>query len=308
MFKKKKTNIPSRRIARNNARPDNNMSSVTFRRNRTLTGTTSNHFDSLNIKKDLESPRAAVHHLSRKRRKVSSILLIVTLIVAILVLIILNFTASVSISTSGVDISKNIDSSIYQASIKEYLEVNPMSRLRFLLDESAITDYVSSKLPEVLNVKQGNSTFPGETNFVITMRKPVAGWQTDGEQHYVDSNGIPFERNYFSNPDVQIVDDSGASLQTNAAIASKKFLSFVGRVVSLSKNSGYTVTKASLPAGTTRELEIQLKEVSYYVRLSIDRPAGEQVEDMARAIQYFTTHGKTINYVDIRVSGKAFYK
>jgi hypothetical protein len=150
----------------------------------------------------------------------------------------------------------------------------------------------------------------GVTNFAVTMRTPVAGWQINNKQYYVDSNGYPFESNYFPDPSVQIVDNSGITykLGTTTAIASNRFLSFVGRIVSLTKASGYTVTQAILPPETTRELEVRLKETSYYVKLSIDRPAGEQVEDMVTAIKYFTAHGQSPQYIDVRVSGKAFYK
>jgi len=91
-------------------------------------------------------------------------------------------------------------------------------------------------------------------------------------------------------------------------VASNRFLGFVGRIVALSKSSGYTVTQAVLPVGTTRQLEIRLKDVVPIVRLSIDRPAGEQVEDMSRTLGYFIGRGEAPAYVDVRVSGKAFYR
>jgi len=303
--KKKQTDIPRRRSTSIREVKVTDASSDTFKRNRTLTGASSSK---LNINADLDSPRSHAHKLANQRRNIFTILLIVLGSIIFLGLVIINFTASSNISISDAAISKTIDVSIYQKSIQNYMDINPMSRFRFLLDQSALTDYISSNLPEVESVEQKGITGPGNTNFVIIMRKPVAGWQINDKQYYVDSKGIPFEKNYFSAPDVQIIDNSGASLQTGTAIASKRFLSFIGRVVSLSKASGYTVTKASLPAGTTRELEVKLKEGNYLVKLSIDRPAGEQVEDMARAVQYFTSHGKALSYIDVRVSGKAFYK
>jgi len=309
LFKRKKIDAPRRRSAVVRETKVTDSSSAIFKRNRTLTGTTSSRFSSSETKLDLESPRVKAHHLVSQRRKGLSILLIIFFSTIVLGLVIFNFTASISISLSDSAISKDVDSSLYEASIGEYLDINPMSRLHFLLDQSALASYMSSNgLPEVMAVEQRGSTVPGKTNFVVTMRNPVAGWQIDDKQYYVDSRGIPFERNYFSSPDVQIVDNSGASMQTSTAVASKRFLSFIGRVVSLSKSSGYIVTRAALPVGTTRELEISLKEVDYLVKLSIDRSAGEQVEDMARAIQYFTDNGKSLSYVDVRVSSKAFYK
>ena len=308
LFNKSKPDMPRRRQNnRDELKPA--TSSHIFKRNRTLTGTTSLHFDGISADSDLESPRKHTHKLAITRRKVIGTFLMTLAIIASIWFLVSHLTASVSISVTDSMISKPIDKPRYAKVIQEYLDTNPLSRLSFLLDERALTTYVSIKLPEVSTVSQRGMSGIGETNFIIKMRTPIAGWNINGKQFYVDSSGIPFEQNYYSSPVVQIVDNSGISVQNSStAIASKRFLAFVGRVVSLAKDSGYTVVQAALPPNTTRELELHLKEVGYYVKLSIDRPAGEQVEDMANAVKYFVNSGKSPKYIDVRVGGKAFYR
>lgn len=308
LFNKKKSDIPRRRLVENNSEKIVSSSDI-FRRNRTLSGTTSNNFGSANIKSaDLESSRKHAHYLVNHRRKVLSILTVVLLAAFLLWTLISNLTASVVITVSNADISKPIDSSRYIVVIQEYLDRNPISRLNFMLDQIALKDYVSAKLPEVSNVLQRYSLGLGKTDFTITLRTPVAGWKINDKQYFVDSNGIAFEQNWLPAPDVQIIDNSGASLQGSAAVASNRFLGFVGKVVSLVKVSGYTVTQAVLPVNTTRELDINVKESTIMTKLSIDRLAGEQVEDMSKALKYFISNGQSPQYIDVRVSGKAFYK
>jgi hypothetical protein len=58
----------------------------------------------------------------------------------------------------------------------------------------------------------------------------------------------------------------------------------------------------------TREVDIRLDGVGYPVRFSVDRPAGEQVEDMDRAMTWLNVQDKKPEYLDIRVSRRAFYK
>lgn len=307
LFNKKKSELPKRRSAEyvKNTPPTSN----TFKRNRTLTGTTSNHLVSTNTNTGLESPRTHTHNLLTQRRKIVGILILVFVSAVLIWVLVSNFTASVSISLADIGMSKPVDSSKYEKAIQNYLDINPMSRFSFILDQSAITKYVSSKLPEVSEIKHRNIVSIGKSNFTITMRTPVAGWQINNKQYYVDSKGMPFEYNYFSAPLVQIIDNSGISLKIGSmAIASNRFLSFVGRVVSQTKASGYTVTQASLPVNTTRELEIRLKEGNYLVKLSIDRLVGEQVEDMVAAVRYFSERGQNPKYIDVRVSGKAFFR
>ena len=305
LLSKKKSDIPRRRST--DGETPYQKKSDAFKRNRTFAGATSSYLDSLNIKSGLESPRAQVHHLAAKRRKIFSIFITVILASVLLWVLICNFTATVKITTTDVNMSRSI-SDKYSKTIQDYLEINPLSRFKFFLDQIALSTYVSNKLPEVELVIPKNMVGIGVTNFAIKMRSPVAGWKINDKQYYVDAKGIPFEQNYFIAPQVQILDNSGVSFQTGSASVSKRFLGFVGQVVSLSSNDNLAVTQAILPAGTTRELEVKLGGSNLLVKMSIDRPAGEQVEDMSRAVQYFTSHSQSPSYIDVRVSGKAFFK
>ena len=309
LFKKKYSDMPRRRLVERDTNVPASSSDI-FRRNRTITGTTSNYLNAMitESNSNLESPRVHAHSLSSRRRKIFSVLLAIMLIASCIWFIISHFTAMPTITIEDISVAKKIDDTPYIETIQDYLNINPMERMRFLLNESALDSYVSNRMPEVESVNQHDTLSIGKTNFVIKMRLPVAGWNINDKQYYVDSNGITFEKNYFTMPIIQIVDNSGVLPQTGAVIASKRFLGFVGRVVSIAKTDGYTVTKATLPVNTTRQLEIYLDGYVYPIKLSIDRLAGEQVEDMVRAVQYFTNRGQSPSYVDVRVSGKAFYK
>jgi cell division septal protein FtsQ len=306
-FSKKQSDTPKRwsneRVKKPSPKPN------LFKRNRTLTGTTSNHLKSANTTSNLESPRAHVHKLSILRRKVVGVLIVILISAVPIWILISNFTATVKVDIVDVASVKPTDALKYEKAIQNYLDVNPISRLSFFLDQSAMTEYISAKLPEILTITQEKTQSIGKANFEIKMRTPIAGWTINNKQYYVDSKGIPFERNYFMAPSVSIIDNSGISPKVGTvAIASNRFLSFVGQVVSQAKTSGYTVTQATLPANTTRELEIRLAEGNYLVKLSIDRPVGEQIEDMVAAVKFFSSRRQTPQYIDVRVSGKAFYK
>lgn len=311
IFRKQQDDVPARRrqdtSVRQPATPD--ASYGAFARNRTLTGTTSDAVTSTTPYNDtLRSPRTHVHHLARQRRKLGMILLIIISASAVLLWLLLQFSARVTISLSDTTISREIDTARYEKAVDDYFGQHPLSRLRVALDAKQLGDYLASVVPEVEQVTAISLGGIGETNITVVMRKPVAGWTIEGKQYFVDANGVAFEKNYYSTPSVQIVDNSGVGFIQGTAVASNRFLGFVGRIVALSHERGYTVTQAIIPSGTTRQLEVQLQEVGTHVRFSIDRPAGEQVEDMARSLQYLAKVGRAPGYIDVRVSGKAFYK
>lgn len=311
IFNNKTTGIPNRRQAKSGPiRPpavDSQRQNL-FQRNRTLTGSTSDKMTATHHPTDLESPRTHVHHLAIRRRKIGTVLMMVFCIVAILLWLLTQLTAKVAISVSDPNMSRSIETALYSNAINDYLGLNPLSRLRFAMNQSSLNSYLAQVLPEVSGVIESDFSKVGESDFTITVRQPVAGWKIDNKQYFVDAKGVAFERNYYLSPSVQIIDNSGVPPQHGATVASNRFLGFVGRVVAASKDRGYVVTQAILPPGTTRQLEIRIKDVGPLVRLSIDRPAGEQVEDMSRSLGYLSSHSLAPGYIDVRVSGKAFYQ
>lgn len=269
-----------------------------FKRNRTLIATPP----------ETTSSRTNVHHLTVKRRKVFSILITFVILIIFITTLIFNFTASPRTVIADKNIVIPIKEGKYNAVIQDYLEANPLERFKFLLNQTSLIKYVSSKLPEVEQISVNGLRSIGAMNYILKMRKPVAGWVINSKQYYVDSKGVSFEINYYSNPQVQIVDDTGAPVLAGVTNVSKRLLGFVGLAVSRAGKYGYIVTKATLPASTMRQVDISIKDYTYPVKLTVDRPVGEQIEDMDRAQRYFISNGLTPEYIDVRVSNKAFYK
>ncbi|HEY8886596.1 MAG TPA: hypothetical protein VIM31_03820 [Candidatus Microsaccharimonas sp.] len=298
---KKKNDLPRRRqssdFVRTPSIPDPNNQ---FRRNQTLSG----------IRRPESEPvseRARMHHLARRRRHIGAVLTLVLAIIIILGALLSQFTGQVVVAGSSQALTRTIAPGNYEKAVNDYLAIHPVERLRFALNETALSEYVSSILPEVSHVKLTSTDSIVQSNFTLTLRKPVAGWQINGHQYYVDDTGVVFQNNYYETPTVQIVDQSGVSPEQGTIVASARLLSFVGRVVALAGQGSYTVTQAILPSGTTRELDVQLKDVAPRVKLSIDRGAGEQVEDMIRSLTYLQSQGKSAQYIDVRVSGRVVY-
>jgi cell division septal protein FtsQ len=310
-FSKKQDNTPRRRQgAPSNDEPRPTSSELSqryaFKRNRTLTGSSSSQVSSSGeLNAQIKSPRVQAHHLARQRRHVGLLLFLVVLGSFALYGLISQFTARAIVVTN--DASVVLDNS-YEKAIQNYFAEQPAERLRFLLNIDHLRQYMQTTTPEVQDIKIIGSSGLGKSKFQVEMRQPIAGWSINGQQHYVDDSGTPFSRNYFAAPSVQIVDNSGIQVSAGQAVASNGFLSFVGQIVGLSKAQGYIATQVVIPAATTRQIELHLKDISYPVKFVVDRPAGEQVEDMAQTIAWMKRHNLNPQYVDVRVSGKAFYR
>lgn len=277
-----------------------NSSNNQFRRNQTLSSYRHNTPE--------ESSRQKVHHLALQRRKLSGIFFVVAAATVLLIVLLWQLMAQVHVVTSTKQLGASFDSTRYEEMINEYLAVNPAQRLRFALNEHDLTNYVASRLPEVEALSLTGAAGIAQSNFAVTFRTPVAGWQIDGTQYYVDADGVVFDMNYYTTPTVQIVDESGISPEQGTAVASTRLLGFLGRVVAQAGERGYTVTRAVLPADTTRQLDIYVEGSDTRLKLSVDRGAGEQVEDADRVLKQLATQGSKPEYVDVRVAGRAAYR
>jgi len=309
-FSKRNTEQPGRRQRDETSRQANTASldeRYLFRRNRTITGSSSSQVSSVSEHvADMQSPRVQAHHLVKKRRHVGLLFVGVLAISGLLFLLINQFTATVSLTS---DTPLPIDASRYESRIQTYLNERPVERLRFLRNTEQLTRYIQAEAPEVAEIHEAGSVDIGKANLHFTLRHPAVSWELpDTGRQYVDTTGVTFTRNYYPTPEVEVIDQSGVRIETGQTVASSRFLGFVGRLVGAMRSYNTTVTQIIIPPATTRQVEMRLKDITYPVKVSIDRPVGEQAEDTVKAVQWLQGQGRQAQYLDVRISGKAYYK
>lgn len=281
-----------------------------FRRNRTLTGSLSSEVTSAKVHNmELRSARVQGHDLRAHRRRLTLVLGGVLIgCFGLGYVIYQSIAVPKVVATSSV--SRSIDNQLYQKKIEDYLSTHPLQRLRSTLDTGTLTEYLQSHgAPEIVSVNQ-TIAFAGlgVGQIGIVLRSPVVVWHTGSHTFYVDELGNTFERNYYADPTIQVVDKTGIQASGGQVLASNRFLGFLGKIIGRMKQQNYTVSQVVLPENTSRQVEVTLGGVVYPVKLSVDRSAGEQAEDATRAIRYLQEKGITPQYLDVRVSGKAYYQ
>lgn len=195
----------------------------------------------------------------------------------------------------------------YQERVEDYFATRPTERFYPSLNQAGLENFLREAFPEIAEASLELTGELGQAQMHLELREPIARWRIDGKVQFVDGSGTVYGYSAYPTPALEIIDQTGAST-ADGIVTSNRFLSFVGRVVGGLKDKGYTVTKAIIPPLTTRQLELSIRGVPYRFKLTIDRSAGEQVEDISRTIPYFKKRGERPAYVDVRVQGKAFYK
>lgn len=312
MFGKKKRQQMAPRRRQNTPAPDQPAADIkSFKMGRTLTGSRSARIISTNeLNAEMVSPRAKTHHLVRHRRRLFGRLLVVIVIVVGIYLFLGQLVATVTVRAligTETTVLNSSEQNAYSSSIDTYFARRINERFRPNLNSADLTGYMQASHPEIESVDVELTGGFGEAQIELHMRRPVARWIVGGETKFVNQNGAVFAKNYFPDPKVTIVDKNATEV-SGGLVASNRFLSFVGQVVGNLEKNDLAVTKATIPTLTTRQLEVKIKGVKPYFKLSIDRSAGEQSEDITRIVRYFKKRDNKPSYIDVRVKGKAFYK
>jgi len=283
-----------------------------FLKNRTITGSRSQNIVSANENEaQLASPRSQLHALKKQRRSIGKRLMIFALGATLILLTITQLITGIDVSLYGqVGAMKPEQKERYRKVIDSYLEANPLQRLRFLFDNKLATDYMRTNgLAEVYAINSIVGSGFDDTMFVVKPREPVASWTIENEPYFVDTNGIIFSENYYASPSVKIVDESGLAKdkKTQQAVTSQRFLAFVGRAVALFDKQNITIQAVTIPSGTARQVDLIVKD-GPRLKFTIDRPVGEQAEDAIRSVVFLRNENRSAQYIDVRVSRRAYYK
>lgn len=280
----------------------------TFRRSRTLTGSLSSEVRTIaEDHSQLKSPRLKLHQLQRHRRLVATGLGLSLILVVGLGWLVGQFIRLPDDITYTQALNAQPDSAQYNETIQKYFAIHPTERFLFRLQPERLTDFVSDNHAEVESVVVEKRTV-GAFDVAFVLRQPVLSWRSGDSQLYVDTSGVPFRDNYFTEPRVAVDDRSGIKLEDTNVVASNRFIEFLGRIVGGVSQAGLNVDKVIIPAGTTREVDLQLASRAFPIKTHIDREPSSQAQDVVNAVRYLDSKQVVPQYIDVRIAGKAFYQ
>jgi hypothetical protein len=288
---------------------DGNQAAYTFRRSRTLTGTTSNKVNASAESRthQLKTPRLKVHELHEERSKIVKLLAVLVLGMCVLVFLIVNYISGFTILYSQQTHARP-DTTGYQRSLQDYFASQPFQRFTFLLDPRQLEIFMRAKHSELSGFMTTHNWYGGNVAFTVSFRKPLIVWQTGSSHFYVDTNGIAFTYDDFNDPLVSVEDQSGIAPNSGSSVASQRFIMFLGQMVGAVNQGGKGQVSSVIIPASTREIDLKLQGRAYPIKTEIDRDPLQQAQDIINALKYFDAHGITPQYVDVRVAGEAFYK
>lgn len=282
-----------------------------FRRSRTITGSATDSVRAVSEHRaQLQSPRLHEHSLRHHRRKLASLLVLSVVAAAALWYVVTSFIGNnVAVGTAATQpVGSQLDTARYQTLVKRYLDEHPFERFSFALEATAFERYMVDNAAELSGAALTKDSALGNATVTLKLREPIVAWNIRNQRYFVDATGNAFTTNYFAMPTVVVADKSGVNADVGS-IASTKLLRFIGRVMTLVNASGLPpVQSVELPADSTRQVDFRLRDKPYSIKTNQDRDPAGQAADIINAVTYVEEKGISPQYLDVRVSSKAFYR
>ena len=198
-----------------------------------------------------------------------------------------------------------IDKSKYISVADIYFREHPIERFSFTLNNQNFSAFMSKNIKEIETADINNRSFlSGELN--IKVREPVAIWHSGGNKQFIDGNGVVFDVNSMSDPDIVIEDNT---IGVNSVLP-VKFLRFIGQVISgIESDRAEKVERVVVSNKSIRSVEFLLENRPYPIKAQIDRDIKSQVNDILNMIKYLDER-KIVpsGYIDARVESKAYWR
>lgn len=254
--------------------------------------------------------------LSKQRSKLTIICIsILLLVIAGLVRMRISDVRVTPVAPAAFNSTVAINESVYSQSIEEYIGQNVPLRQSWLLDSNSLERQLQEKHPEIQSLTVSGSLVKASTVVQVQFRKPAFVLNTGENSLFIDKNGVLFTINHYKNVDINrlpSVENMGSGIaQTGDRIVTATVAQAIAELYTLLPtvySDGAVVSTVLLPR-SAREVHIKVSTHPYVIKFSVERAIAQQIGELRALLGFLrSSNASPVEYIDIRIEGKAFYK
>lgn len=139
------------------------------------------------------------------------------------------------------------------------------------------------------------------------LKQPSLGWSTGNQAYVLDRDGTVIGATNAVAPLPVVFDGSNIALQVGQKVVSTHFVEFASAIVPALNAVGISVTRLDIK-DTTLDLSAQTNK-GYSLLFDTGRTVPEAIADLQAVQRLLVIQKRTpLEYIDLRIAGKAYYK
>jgi hypothetical protein len=154
-----------------------------------------------------------------------------------------------------------------------------------------------------------NKKFPNKLEVKTDEQKSAIIWKTGSRRYIISINGRTMDEAKDQNSSAlpTVVDGSNIPVNNGDKVASRDFVDFVVKLDGYFKANKIAIEQYSI-AETTSELNVKTAG-GYTIKFNTSDPTDSQIRALGAALELLKSQNKKpAEYLDLRVTGRAFYK
>lgn len=231
--------------------------------------------------------------------------LLALVVIALVYSLLLSSNPVIQASSTAYNSTQN-----YHDSARRFLK-EFKNRNKVTFDEKSVVDGLMQDYPEIDSASVELPVFSERPVVHIHVSPPSFVLSANGQNYLIDAAGksIGFAANFkVSSKLPKIADQTSYSLTGGKVVLGAPEVAFVESLLAQSARSGISFNTLILPP-KAEELDAYPKAEPYFVKFNLAGDAATQIGQFLAAKHSFDASGQQPStYLDVRVSGKVFYK
>lgn len=185
------------------------------------------------------------------------------------------------------------------------------NKTKLTLDEKGVIAALKKQFPEIDSVKIDVPIISQIPTLRITIAAPTFNFSSSNKLYIMGSNGVISRLSSelagaAALPTV--IDQSGFSASPGKQVLGTETIAFINTLLAQCARAGVKVQSLTLPAAA-QELDLRVQNQTYYVKFYLGGDALNQAgQYLAAKHKFDSENSQPQQYLDVRVTGKVFYK
>lgn len=196
----------------------------------------------------------------------------------------------------------------YATAMHSILSHSMANRTKLTADLSGSSSQLERQFPELQDASMTVPIIGNRPIVYVQLAEPALIVQSPKGTYALNSDGVVLAKLLNTLPNVPVVaDESGTTPSLGKQLLPGTTASFIRSIAYQLKSAKLTVSVFVLPRSSPYEMDVRLEGAKYVIRMNLVESPLEQSGAIVATIQHLSNNLPS-QYIDVRVSGRAYFK
>ena len=247
-------------------------------------------------------------------RQLPTIISFIAILAVVFYITTLNSNPEIDIVNNPTSVKFLHSKSQYSQTITDILNRSVLNKSKFTIDSNSIARQIEADYPELDSATVIIPITGHSLQVVLKASTPVLNLENSTGYYLLNDNGIAILKfstlkQMDSSKLVTLTDQSNSPVSLGRSFISSATVNFIQNIIYQYSKKGIAIQSMALP-DSPYELDVQSRGQNYIVKYNLLNSVNYQIGTYFTILNYLKTNNQPspTQYIDLRVSGKAFYK